>query len=216
MNRNNFHVEDISSGGGVIVNDIEDSFEYEMEKEAVLEWLDAYEVSKEEFIGKDDIEEKLFDFIEKENIKLLISDKSRCEAFFSTGHGYSGIVLKSKMFEVEDNTMRLVTLAHELGHYMDFKWNFQFDSHSFVKASKEGKELFSEITAWVYAEEMLQYLGFDKWMEFDDIKFGSLLTYACYDIEGLEEYLGLEYFIVMRRENNVIEKDAVIIKEETE
>lgn len=215
MNRNVFHVEDILSGGGVIVNDIKDSFEHEMERNAILEWIEAREVTKEEFLNKSEIEEKLYDFIEQEGINLLSSDRTRCEMFFSTNHGYSGIVFKRKTLQSEDSTSRLIALSHELGHYLDFKWNFQFNSHDFVKASKEGKELFSEITAWVYAEEILESLGFKEWMEFEETKFSSLMTYACYDADGLEEYLNLENFIVFRRENNVLEKDAVIIKEET-
>lgn len=207
MKHKDFHLNDFASGGGIIIREIENKLRYYTEESSIKSYFQAVEVSKEEIEGLSEVEEKLYKFMEKEKMVLLKSNFIGTEAFFSTENNFLGIVARNKVFDEEFSEYREVAFAHELGHYLDFKWNFEFNSNKFIEERNKNTEILSEITAWVYAKDILEETGFNDWDYFDDVKFTSLLTYID-DSEDNEDVLeriidNEEVIVVMREKNHI-------------
>ena len=125
----------------------------------------------------DCVEYKLYEFMNREDIDCFISSRVPCETFCVTQDNYHCV-----MFSVDGldkgNTYRTMALAHELGHYLDFKHNFKFSRIDFECANSGDGLLEAETIAWAYAKDILASAGFTGWDSFAELVFESLATYT--------------------------------------
>lgn len=146
------------------------------------------------------IEEKLIAFMESENIDLILvgGDDSPAMNYYKP-YRVACVSFTSSYLYDSDDAKRLIVLAHELGHYLDYHYshlgfdNKNFNSY-FIRSMYD--EFGYELTAWYYAEQMLDALGFKDWQKFVDLKIYALTTYAHGDEQVLNHILDNESAIV--------------------
>lgn len=169
------HVEDVLSGGGVLMNPFYGTLNY-MKDEfnlrlrfCVLQNYNPQNVCE--------IEQKLYDYLEGEKVIVGVSLRVPCEAFITSYKGCTAIVMPTDAEYRKDQVDRLVALAHEIGHYIDFKFNHDFGCESYDSKDDHARILSKEVIAWTYAYDILEALGFDKWDEFLFKMKDALLSY---------------------------------------
>lgn len=152
----------------------------------------------ENYYDVTELELKLRKFINEEGMKIMVSDDEASEAFISAPSGYVEIILpRSDLYETSE--FRICTLAHELGHYMDYKHNFNFDSNAYAKQSESDEDnIITETIAWAYAEDILKVLGYKKWNFFDEIAIWSLTSYTGNVYHAYKNIKNLSYFKAKR------------------
>lgn len=90
---------------------------------------------------------------------------------------FIGELIKNKLFEV------LATLAHELGHFMAIKFNWDGDYYKYL-AAYESDEKYYEFEAWMFAMPLLSQVGFTYWdVLLDRIVLAHAKRYTSDEIE---------------------------------
>lgn len=144
-----------------------------------------------EIMKIDAVEEQIYQFLENQNVDVLVSANVSCEAFCIAGNSYSCVFQTPKGI-ASGGLYRTTSIAHELGHYLDFKHNFNLSHAEFGEANKDYHLLEAETIAWKYAMDILTVAGFEEWDYFDDLLLESLETYtddwelACELFENME------------------------------
>lgn len=165
------------------------SFESKFSEALAVDNMQLKYVAPSKFYNMTPIEEKLRKYIKGEGIKLMVSKVMDSELFVTCHSGYVAIILQEQDI-YETSNFRICSIAHELGHYFDFKHNFDFDSDTFAMYSEEFVDLLeTETIAWAYAKDILTVLGYKNWDYFNQIALESLTSYAEDDEELAQEYL---------------------------
>ena len=170
--------DDVIDGGGNVIDNKNFTFGKRFDSARIY---DSYNLSKlniESLHNVSDIEQKIYHYLKNEGVELYVCPSDDSEAFVCTKQGYKAIFLCPK--DIEDkNETRIISLAHEVGHYLDLKFNFNFDASQFTIASMNGKELIkTETIAWENARTILKEMGFNNWDSFEKELFVSLTTYT--------------------------------------
>lgn len=154
------------------------SFRVRFTEAMAIDDMNLRYVAPSKFDNMTEIEEKLRKYIKDEGMKLMVSNYGGSEMFVNTASGYSVIVLTTEdVHQTAD--YRICSLAHEIGHYMDYKHNFDYNSDLFEKFSEEvSDEIISELVAWAYAKDMLLVLGYNNWEYFNELAVYSLASYT--------------------------------------
>lgn len=82
-----------------------------------------------------------------------------CYMQYNPKYNEYSFICGSFWFE-ESNVLPVVAMAHELGHYLDVRDNFDFDLEEYFKTLGT-KEL--EVRAWLYAIDICREIGFNRW-----------------------------------------------------
>lgn len=169
------HVQDILAGGNKDANPFYGSLGYYRDEERIRKNFAV----RSTYVPKNvcSIEQKLYDFMEEEKIDYGISGKAPCELFVTGFNGYTIVIFAPDAEYRENQIGRLCALAHELGHYFDFKYNYDFNSFEFDSKRVTKIMIPKEVRAWKYAYDILRALGFEKWDEFLYEMKSSLNTY---------------------------------------
>jgi hypothetical protein len=169
------HVWDVVSGGGNITRDSVYTIGF---------YRDEIRIRKNYSLRKDyepqdvsETEQRLYDFLEKEKIDVCKTGYFHCEVFIASFNGYYVVSFPMDAEYREDEQDRLVALAHETGHYLDLKYNHNFDAVSFDSKDDYEFTLSKEIQAWQFAYDILMGLGFVEWESFLDRMKMALTTY---------------------------------------
>lgn len=177
MNVENFILNDITNKNCKPRDKRVGTFEVKFAEALAVDDLKLRYVAPSKFKDMTDIEMEMRKYIKREGMKLMISDCGDSEMFVNTASGYSVIVLMEK--DVHQNADdRICSLAHEIGHYIDYKHNFDFNSDLFEEFSTDSEEIITETVAWAYAKDMLKVLGYKNWEYFELIAIESLATYV--------------------------------------
>lgn len=169
------HVEDVVRGGGRWINPLYGSSRYVSDEIRIRLKYGIIKDYKPK--GVSEIEQKLYDYLKAEFIMVGKSKKLKCEGFVSSSDGFSAIVFPIDAEDEEYQLERLIALSHEIGHYLDFKFNYDFNVLLFDSNNNRDKKLKKELLAWNYAYDILSALGFNQWIEFIDKMKISLMTY---------------------------------------
>ena len=94
------------------------------------------------------------------------------EAYFDIDN--TNIVLCSNPFAIENNILKIPTIAHEMGHWYDIMVLYKGDAekHGFETGTLE-----MEVRAWEFAVEYLKEAGYTHWEEFNVYMKQMLGTY---------------------------------------
>lgn len=74
----------------------------------------------------------------------------------------------------EENILPVVAMAHELGHYLDVKDNFELNMERYIR---ELGTLELETRAWLIAIEICEEIGFTEWDVFLQYAKNCLVSY---------------------------------------
>lgn len=152
-------------------------------------------------IEYEDIEMKLLRFMRKEKISFIDDDNVLGTPYmcFDPQTKIGVIVFQPHYLDLEeiDSTERLIVLAHELGHYLDYtQCHGEVTGKDMRGFSDMDKDMEYEMTAWKIAELILKDMHFYDWDEFNSYKEDALLTYADMDYDLLQGYLIIEDNVV--------------------
>ena len=154
-----------------------------------------------DFLDISRIEWYLYEFMNREDIDYFLSYRVSCETFCVSENNYHCIMFTEEGI-CKDSLYRTMALAHELGHYIDFKHNFGYNRFEFDLANSGEGLLEAEAIAWKYARDILEVLGFDEWEQFAKLTFESLMTYAG-TFEKTMELIKYIFEIAECRENGI-------------
>lgn len=132
-------------------------------------------VSEYKPINQSSVESELLKFCERENI--LVYKIAFNEGLINYGRNrpFAVIGIGLSAFGMNERWKSEVILAHEIGHFLDYKLNFNFSGDKMA----EYGSLRMELVAWDFAFRLLQYLGFDEWEK--------LMGYANFCLSGYFE-----------------------------
>lgn len=139
---------------------IHDKF-YHMSKQTLTTSLYArtLDVSSIKNVSKE--EKAIYDYLEKQDIELLITmlEGSTC---LVNAPDYRGLAIEAMLLDEQNSEERLVSLAHELGHYLDVKFNHHNNAMYFnnmYSYSNQHRNTM-ELVAWEYGWNVLEALGY--------------------------------------------------------
>ena len=128
-----------------------------------------------------DVLDKLFDYMEKENIYMVQSTWTNYASIcFDKNHEHAVFLLDPHYFDVLTVPQTIAVIAHELGHYLDFK-HYEKPDKAFIV------EL--EMVAWALAEDILKAVGYNAWKDFEDVKKFGLMSYVDENIHKYNFYM---------------------------
>lgn len=203
MNVQNFIVNDITNKNKKPKDARIKSFRAQFSEAMAIDDLKLRYVAPNKFNNMTDIERKLREYVKGEGMKIMVSDEGGSEMFVNTATGYCVIVLMENDIH-QSADYRICSLAHEIGHYMDYKHNFDYNSDLFEEFSEESEEIITETVAWAYAKDMLKVLGYENWEYFEKIAVNSLASYT-YGYEQVAKELICNFNKVKERRNKMRE-----------
>lgn len=158
------------------------SFEAQFSEALAIDDLNMHYVAPSKFENMTDIERKLRSYIKSEGMKIMVTDAGGSEMFVNAPSGYCAIILTEEDVK-QDANYRICSIAHELGHYFDYKHNFNFNSDEYNKFEEDVSETIkTEVVAWAYAKDILTVLGYDNFEYFNTIAVWALSSYTFNDI----------------------------------
>ena len=158
-----------------VVNPTIDSYYLELQGQTLYE-LEATFLNVEDIENVSDIESKLYAYIQNQGLELLTSDLEYTTALINYPC-YQAINLETDLLSEEKSDERLFSLAHELGHYLDVKFNHKGSAISFNEWYRENVHIM-ELVAWAYGWKVLEALGCTKKSEFFVLAYKCLRTYT--------------------------------------
>lgn len=168
-------IKDILSGGGkVLKRDIHTISYYQEEMHLRKRYVTSTDYSP---VKLSDQEKHLIEYLEAEKVLVGTGVKFPCEVIVTGYEGFVAIIIPERSMIEVDRVERTCALAHETGHYLDYKFNYDCDPHRFDAGNNESHKRHKEIVAWKYAYEMLRELGFNEWGRFLHEMKRALMTY---------------------------------------
>ena len=165
------------------------SFEAKFAEALAVDNYQLRYVAPSKFKGVNNIEKVLRKYIKSEGMKIYVSGNEESEMFVNASCGYCAIFLVNKDIN-ESSDFRICAIAHELGHYLDYKYNFNYDSDAFNSYNNTTeRSLEAETVAWAYAKDILEILQYDNWDYFYDTALTALSTYSLGIISIARRYL---------------------------
>ena len=141
-----------------------------------------------------EIEKKLYDYLNTQDITLMVTYSSSCGTCICQGLSYKTIIYSPVLLDEKHSLERVVSLAHEIGHYMDCKHNYNNNPIDF-DAMYDKKINLMELVAWKYARDILNVLGFKEWDYFYTLLNSCLYTYVrnesqlYYSVDNMDELI---------------------------
>lgn len=182
------HVEDVLAGGGININPLYGTLGYHREEYDLSAETGARDYNPRRVC---EIERKLYDYLEAEKVPVRVVGAFHCESFMYSNKGFLMVTVPADAEYREDQLERLVCVAHEIGHYLDYKFNYDFKYYDFkVNGKEEDKQkiIHKEVMAWTYACDILEALGFDNWDGLVKRMSSALGTYYKHlEVDGLSE-----------------------------
>lgn len=203
MNVERFIVNDITNNNRKPKDERLNSFQVRFAEALAIDDMKLRYVAPSKFKNMTDIERKLREYVKSEGMKIMVSDFGDSEMFVNSPNGYCVIVLMENDVH-QSADYRICSLAHEIGHYIDYKHNFDYNSDLFDEFSQDSEEIITETVAWAYAKDMLKVLGYDNWEYFEKIAVTSLATYT-YGLEYIAKELIGKFDKAKERRNKMRE-----------
>jgi len=168
-------IKDFVNGGGTIINQKLGSVSYYKDEAYFRSKYFSSNDYSPKFLSN--FEKKILEYLKAEKVKVGTSVKFPCEVISVGYNGFVAILIPEEALFEEDRLTRICALAHETGHYLDFKFNYDFSADHFDSSDDEEKKREKEVTAWKFAYHILKELGFDEWDRFLFEMKRALMTY---------------------------------------
>lgn len=170
---------DFMQGGGLKVDpkNEDNAFEIAINTIHLEDYYGLMKADAYTFENLSPVEMQFIEYMKNEEIGLYIIPDDRSEMFSCTPSGFKAIYLCPKNIECKNNE-RVCAWSHELGHYLDLKYGFNFDVKAMTKECETELGLVKcEVIAWAYAKIILEELGYDEWTDFANEAVKALNTY---------------------------------------
>ena len=139
-----------------VVNVLKD-VEYMEAREEIFYDLEADVLSLEEIENMSHIEHKIYAYMERQGLELIASDQKYSTALVNHPC-YNAINIERHLLTKENANERVFSLAHELGHFLDVKFNQNGSAFAFGEWYRQYTKA-AELIAWLYGWEVLEALG---------------------------------------------------------
>ena len=161
-----------------VVNRVECE-EYKRQRKNTYMHMNAIPLQTEYIKDVSEIENKLYAYLKKQGIDLLISEPKYSTALVNFEE-YKAICIEDGLFHEGAGEERLVSLSHELGHYLDVKFNHADDAYRFNLVYNQDKSncITMELVAWIYGRNILKAFGYDNDKFFIEQMIFCLGTYV--------------------------------------
>lgn len=170
--------EDISSHGGKVIDPLNLADEKLFDSICLAEMYGLEKAGLQTLKNPTEIEARMIRFMENEGIDLYITGDNSSEMFVCTPYGYKAVYLCPRDVE-DENKDRVLAIAHELGHYLNLKYFYNFDVYEFQLAARTEEGLIrEEVIAWKNAKTILEALGYDDWVFYVNEAVRALNTYV--------------------------------------
>lgn len=148
-----------------------------------------------------EMEKKLYSYLKNQDVELLISEPKYSTALVNYPD-YKAICVELGLVEYDNCEERLCALSHELGHYLDVKFNHRGDAFRFnvVYNASEDNTNTMELVAWIYGFEVLKALGYKNTKFFVKQAVSCLSTYVG-NVKKTGEMMKKSWDIVENYEN---------------
>ena len=177
---------------------LEKTKNYYLAKHQVSNELGASELDINGIENVSKMEETIYNYLKMQDIELLVSVDKYTTCLVNMPH-YKAISLEYHYLDSENDTKRLIALSHELGHYLDVKFNHKNDAERFniVYNHDEKNMQIMELVAWLYGWNVLVELGFE-----------DKQTFLCEMAECLTSYTGN-----LNKTKDMMKKANLIVKQ---
>lgn len=138
--------------------------------------LEAESLNIEEIENISDLEHKLYEYMKNQDIELLTSEQKYTTSLVNYGF-YKAINLETYLLKKDKALERLFSLSHEIGHFLDAKFNHYNDDIGFNNCYEKNMETM-ELVAWSYAWKVLEALGCTYKYEFMALASECLDSYT--------------------------------------
>lgn len=155
---------------------IERDNDYKFNKFLLKSELNASDLSLCDIENISDIEMKLYEYIENQGLELTSGNEEFTTSFISHPI-YKGINIEGYLLKAEKSNERLFSLAHEIGHFLDLKFNHNNDADLFCMWYEENC-IAMEVVAWKYGWKVLESLGCDLKIDYVSLAVDCLSSYT--------------------------------------
>lgn len=135
---------------------VKDDYYFELQENVFME-IEATFLDIEEIGNVSTMEHKIYAYLKKQGLELLKSEMKYTTALVNYPC-YKAINLETSLLRKENANERLFSLAHELGHYLDVKFNHSNDALCFNIYYNDNMRVM-EAVAWAYGWKVLEALG---------------------------------------------------------
>ena len=152
---------------------------YYATKNNVQNELMAKNANMKDIENLSDIEKVIFEYLEKQDIEILVSIPKYTTCLVNYPH-YKAIALEQYLLQSENAIERVISLSHELGHYLDVKFNHMNDAERFNLVYNDSNDnmITMELVAWIYGYKVLKALGFTEMKKFRELILECLSSYT--------------------------------------
>ena len=160
MLTNLVYVNDVINNDEVIERVKND--EYKRQQKNTYSHLEAIPLDSVPFEATT-IELILHSYAKNQGLELLMSEPKYSTSLVNFDE-YKAIAIEEGLFHEGKEEERLVSLAHELGHYLDVKFNHAGDAFRFnaVYHQDNWNTVRMELVAWIYGRNILKAFGYDN------------------------------------------------------
>jgi len=153
--------------------------DYKNNQKNTYAYMNAMPLDVPNLDGLTDMEKKMYDYLKKQDIELLASEPKYSTALVNFPD-YKAICIEFDLIDNDKAEERMVSLSHELGHYLDVKFNHAGDAFRFnmVYNSDNSQCITMELVAWIYGFQVLKALGYDNTDFFVKQMIACLGTYV--------------------------------------
>lgn len=145
-------------------------------------YMNAQPLPVDDMEGANDLlemESKIYAYLKKQDVELLASEPKYSTALVNYPD-YKAICIEMALLGENEAEERLCALSHELGHYLDVKFNHRGDAFRFnvVYNGSSDNCVTMELVAWVYGLNVLKALGYTNTPFFVNQMLNCLSTYV--------------------------------------
>lgn len=134
---------------------------------------------------------KMLEIVDSYGAKFVVSNKygndAGCVDVNEQNFMESKILIGEKWVKNRDNALAVVTVAHELGHWVDIVENFEGSNTKYIRTigTLEG-----EVRAWELAIDFLHQVGFTFWEELNVFMEECLGSYYTFGTRQRDRFFG--------------------------
>ena len=200
---------DVANGGGKRIDPQNGCFKSLFDSCVLADRYNLKEVEMQTLNNLTPEEMKMIEFARNEGIDFYLIPDDRSEMFVCTRKGYKAIFICPKDLTNKAND-RILAIAHELGHYMNLKYFFDFDVDEFQSFTYNDETLIrEEVIAWQNAKVILETVGYNDWVAYVNEAIRALNTYISGGTEETVERMKMSCEYMVKRLEALTEPEPV-------
>ncbi len=155
------YVKDVVANDEVIKRT--ENVEYKQQRKNTYIHMNAMPLIEEYVENVLPVEQMLYNYAKNQGIDLLISEPKYSTALVNFPE-YKAICIEKDLIGFDEAEERMVSLSHEIGHYLDVKFNHAGDAYRFNMVYNDDTSncITMELVAWIYGRNILKALGYEN------------------------------------------------------